>query len=845
MAISGQEPGAGGAGGAATTSTTAGSGKATNGGNTVLKVGDLTYVTAYGGGGDGGKDSKGVANGGSNSGARAEQTAVALKTVTVVGEGAEEFVSDIVSRANQGGGGYSTSSGYPGAGGGGAGSAGGASGGSSNGGTCGYGYVSTITGTRVVYGAGGGGGIGKDGGTGTYVEDGFLPFIEGAGIGTAGKAGSDGLANQGGGGGGGSYKCAGGAGGSGIVVLRFAYVTELVPVDAAANILPKITDKSYTGSTLTSGLENTYAYTVEELGERINFGEQTVRVTLNEGYYWTDGDTNKSKEFTWNITQETNNWKVEPYISHTAWPQIFASTVNFKFTPPQTTFGVLQSEITSNGSTQSFSGTLPTEPGTYTLRYWVEETANWAAKEWSVTFTIYASKGYAYGYEVYGLGDKGNEVAVVFTNHASAINWTVPANLKNAQFLVVGAGGGGGADSHYDAASGGAGGGGGGVVVGEVDLTKDATVTVKLGAGGAGGQARTNQSDGESGTFYGASKKGGNTTFAVAGTTYVTAYGGGRDQGTTAKDTAAITTSQVNVGGVGGSNGGSRGGYTTAQTMTPKMGVFADVADLHNCVAYGNIGGKGCSEYFYGYPSSAGGGGATEAGGDAGNKAQDWAGGKGGEGLASDITGARVVYGSGGGGASTQGASGGNGGDGAGNGGDRGNPQGTSGLANQGGGGGGSSREATYGGNGGSGIVVIRYTLEPEWTPPMPDIEDGDVFSANYTNDVVAALKAVSATSVEVKVNGAELKGDAAVNALNVAVTYFNDALTFDGTAASLDIVIKVTEVNTSEPEKSKFEVTRGTTKEVLEIKEGSNIKTSINEIKLSSDAKIFKLVIE
>ena len=234
-----------------------------------------------------------------------------------------------------------------------------------------------------------------------------------------------------------------------------------------------------------------------------------------------------SKEFTWNITQEANDWKVEPYISHTAWPQIFASTVNFKFTPPQTTFGVLQSEIISNGSTQSFTGTLPTEPGTYTLKYWVEETANWAAKEWSVTFTIYASKGFAYGYEVYGLGDKGNEVAVVFTNHASAINWTVPANLKNAQFLVVGGGGGGGADSHYDAASGGAGGGGGGVVVGEVDLTKDATVTVKLGAGGAGGQARTNQTDGESGTFYGASKKGGNTTFAVAGTTYVTAYGVG------------------------------------------------------------------------------------------------------------------------------------------------------------------------------------------------------------------------------------------------------------------------------------------------------------------------------
>jgi hypothetical protein len=158
------------------------------------------------------------------------------------------------------------------------------------------------------------------------------------------------------------------------------------------------------------------------------------------------------------------------------------------------------------------------------------------------------------------------------------------------------------------------------------------------------------------------------------------------------------------------------------------MGAFADVAALHNCVAYGNIGGKGCSEKFYGYPSAGGGGGATEPGGDAGGSENTYPGGKGGEGLASDITGARVVYGSGGGGASTQGSSGGKGGSGAGDGGDRGNPQGTSGLANQGGGGGGSSRTATYGGAGGSGIVVIRYVI-PSVLPKVDgvEVEPGDV----------------------------------------------------------------------------------------------------------------------
>ncbi|MBR2921591.1 MAG: hypothetical protein IKC27_09635 [Kiritimatiellae bacterium] len=1056
--------GAGGAGGAATTSATTGAGKGGNGGNSVLKVGDVTYVTAYGGGGDGGYNSTGVANGGSNSGVRGTKTAAALKSVTVVGAGAEELVSDIVYRANKGGGGYSTSSGYPGAGGGGAGSAGYAAPGSSYGGACGYGYVSMITDARVVYGAGGGGGIGKNGGEGTHLGDEFMPFIEGAGLGVAGQPGSDALANQGAGGGGGSWKQKGGNGGSGIVVLRFAYFDGDIPVDATANILPKISDKVYTGEALVSGLENTYAYTVEELGERINFGQQTVRVTLNDGYVWADGDTNKTKEFTWNITQEVNNWKVEPYLSHTAWPQVFASTVNFKFTAPQTSFGVLQAELSKDGTApQSFSGTLPTEPGSYTLRYWVEGNDNWAAKEWTVNFKIYRSEAFAEGYKVYGLGENGDEVAVVFTQNAT---WTVPANLKSAQFLVVGGGGGGGADNHYDAAAGGAGGGGGGVVTGEVDLIKDATVAVTIGAGGAGGVLSTDQKDGaSSGYYYGGSKKGGNTTLAVGGTTYVTAYGGGRDQGVTKKNTSSITTANMREGGQGGSNGGSRGGITADQSKNPTMGAVASNAALRNCTTYGNKGGKGCSEYFYGYPSAGGGGGATEAGGDAGNNAAGWPGGKGGEGLASDITGARLVYGSGGGGASTQGGLGGIGGSGAGNGGDREDAQGTSALANQGGGGGGSSRETTNGGNGGSGVVVIRYsvyaaevdgvpyatlseafdaaqagetvkllndvtlaekltikkavtldlngctlsetvtdnygalyvgtagnltitdsaeggkiatdggvvvgnygtvtvnggtieagavaeddvavynfyyngstygkltvnggkvgriwncgnanitagevvdidnsgamtiagaatvsgtviikngsdaaevpgagtltapegftaesgvdgykvvyadgkyTLVLAWTAPMPKKDGEAPITEEYTPDVLAVLEAAVATSVDVKVNGVELKGDEAIKALNTAVASFDNALTFDGTAANLDIVIEVTEVNAEDPAASTVVVKRGET--VLSVKTGitPTVKYFYPETKTwgsdepESGAVLFKLV--
>ncbi|MBO5905277.1 MAG: hypothetical protein J6Q84_02525, partial [Kiritimatiellae bacterium] len=734
--------GEGGEGGIATSGTTTDGLAGANGGNSYFKVGDITYITAYGGGGDGGKSSTGVAIGGSNSGSRgryegsaASITATALADVEYIGAGAD--VSNVRCMRNKGTDGYQTSSGAPGGGGGGAISEGIKTGSSSSGSTGGDGYKSDITGESRVYGSGGGSGLGKSVAGGAEIGKGGV----GAGSGYANANGGDALANQGGGGGGGSYEKAGGAGGSGIIVLRFAYFEGNIVVDAETNVKPKISSKAYTGSTLTSGIVNTYAYRVEELtDDLVIVGKKTVRVTLNDGYIWSDGDTNKSKDFDWYIAA-------------------------------------------------------------------VESMDN--------------------GYKVVGLGEKGDEVALVFTNHTATINWTAPANLKNVQFLVVGGGGGGGADcspddENYQA---GGGGGGGGVVTGLVNLNKDDAVSIKVGAGGKGGV----RADGKS--PYGAVKTQAENSFFSVGTTTVTANGGGGDAGSTS---AYSDSKGGQTGGAGGSSSGSR------STATGRgEALCGQVVDSNGIVvsytAFGNKGGAGHTQY------QAGGGGGATTEGEAGTSN---AGGNGGEGIVLDITGSMVVYGSGGGGGAVASAAtgAGVGGTGAGNGGHT--IDATSALVNQGGGGGGGGRVGN-GGNGGSGIVVIRYTLEPEWTPPMPDIDDGDVFNVNYTNDVVAALKDVSATSVEVKVNGAALKGDAAVNALNVAVTYFDDALTFDGTAASLDIVIKVTEVNTSEPEKSKFEVTRGTTKEVLEIKEGANIKTSINEIELSSDAKIFKLVIE
>lgn len=757
--------GAGGNGGIATTaasiSDTTDAGKGGNGGNTVIKVGDLTYVTAYGGGGDGGYDSSGVANGGSNSGVRGLNTPVGLSPVTYRGEGTENLLSDVVYRRQIGGTGYSgdpTTSGYPSAGGGGAALKGDISDsddkgngwpsyGPEQGGHGGYGYESHITNQRVVYGAGGGGGSSRGDGNGIGTVDwGIGHLIEGAGISPAAADGTSGLSNQGGGGGGGSYQKNGGAGGSGVVIFRFRYSEGDVLVDAEVNIRSKIFDKPYTGEVLASGLENTDVYTVEELGERINVGQQTVRVTLNEGYAWADGDTNRSKEFNWNITQEPNNWKVEPSISTRSWAQAFALTPSFKFIAPEANFGVLYSELSVNGaSPQPFSGVLPTEPGSYTLRYWVEGTANWAAKEWEVNFTIYRSEAIDGGYTVYGLGEKGDEVAVVFTNHAQTINWTVPANLKGAQFLVVGGGGGGGAESNKgDGQNPGAGGGGGGVVTGLVNFVKGQLIKVTVGAGGAGGTAEKNYKGGGTSNGYGASYAGGASSFGEETIAWVTAKGGGRDQG----NTSISSSSNGREGSVGGSGGGGRPRKNAYTTVTSSDGGFVN-NDVNNVILYTSYamrGGKSTVSY-----AAAGGGGATSVGSDAVNGNSP---GNGGVGLYSEITGAKICYGSGGGGGGSSNINDyGEGGPGAGDGNRTRESSGFSALANQGGGGGGggggwksgNTDKGGNGGAGGSGIVVIRYRqfvdidaieevlADRIYTGKIQTIENGSTYTVSGT----------------------------------------------------------------------------------------------------------------
>ncbi len=324
-----------------------------------------------------------------------------------------------------------------------------------------------------------------------------------------------------------------------------------------------------------------------------------------------------------------------------------------------------------------------------------------------------------------------------FSFSAAGVYNVVPKmDLEIDRILLVGGGGAGGNVM---------GGGGGGGQVYEIDLGTNGIVaaegtkfSVTVGGGGAA----------DSGNNQNAGKDGGQTSITINGKTY-TAKGGG--------------------GGGGWSSSAGRSGASGGGASNQASGGAATA---------GNKGGNGANG------RGGGGGGAGEAGGDytlgyttvaktteATRNLQNayWAdGGKGGDGVANDITGEWVYYGGGGGGGAgwSAGASYNYGGDGGKGGGGRGADaygsgtkdkvtvgNGVDGLGGGGGGGGGwndnNAHKAARGGKGGNGVVILHMksaskvcTLQPsrgdiEFSQGLrsPYLENGlSMFSFNYAN---------------------------------------------------------------------------------------------------------------
>ena len=245
-----------------------------------------------------------------------------------------------------------------------------------------------------------------------------------------------------------------------------------------------------------------------------------------------------------------------------------------------------------------------------------------------------------------------------------------PAQADIEYLLVAGGGGGGGRHA-------GAGGAGGYLSSSLSSIESGSSITVTVGAGGAGA------ADGSTiGAKYGTAGIDSSiesSTGTLFGT--VTSIGGGFGGGDT----------ELSYDGSGG-DGGSGGGAT----------YVGSVGSGTN--GQGNNGGNGQNSPNY---SGGGGGGASTAGANSsGTQA-----GAGGAGLASNITGTSVTRAGGGGAGGWTGVTAGNGGTGGGGAGtgNASNTNATSGTTNTGGGGGGGGGETSAAGSGGSGVAIFAY----------------------------------------------------------------------------------------------------------------------------------------
>lgn len=238
------------------------------------------------------------------------------------------------------------------------------------------------------------------------------------------------------------------------------------------------------------------------------------------------------------------------------------------------------------------------------------------------------------------------------TNTWNALFGVIAANAYTAQYLVIAGGGSGGGNN-------GGGGGAGGYLTSTTSFSSGSIYTVTVGAGGAGVTATAQGIDGSDSSLIGS---GVSVTSTKGG-------GGGSQNG-------------ANTGRSGGSGGG--GAYLSGSGGTGTVG-------------QGNNGGLGASAS--GNGGGGGGASASGIGADAGSSPC-----KGGDGIASSITGTSVTRaGGGGGGGSDRFGAGGSGGGGAG-----GQLSASiNGTANTGGGGGGGRTNTGTSGAGGSGVVLL------------------------------------------------------------------------------------------------------------------------------------------
>ena len=370
----------------------------------------------------------------------------------------------------------------------------------------------------------------------------------------------------------------------------------------------------------------------------------------------------QTNDFNWSVSTQTANYTLEAADKGTR--EVMNMSSAGTVTVPNSTFsagdivwvhsigsGTISIVAGSGMTLNSAAGTAPT------LAQWEGGVVYFTSASSSIFFRGGGVAPANFSDAATGTYSSGGVSYKYITFNASSTITITRAGF--ADILVIGGGGSGGGSGGSDSGFGG-GGAGGYLAVTDAYLPVG-TLTVTIGAGGAGASAAQGADGGASrlGSFY--------------------ALGGGAGYGKNG----------------GARSGGSGGGGWNGSAGATGMG------------GLGNDGGSGSAAA--GNYGGGGGGGASAAGANG----TGTTGGNGGAGTSSSLDNVPTTRGGGGGGGTYNGGTAGNGGTGGGGAGRSNNTAGGNGSANTGGGGGSTGGISpaggnVAGGNGGSGIVIVR-----------------------------------------------------------------------------------------------------------------------------------------
>ena len=323
--------------------------------------------------------------------------------------------------------------------------------------------------------------------------------------------------------------------------------------------------------------------------------------------------------------KKANGWTVDPVLPPLSSEDVVANRP--AFIPPTAKEG----EVTCYYDNDPSITVRPeTEGVVHYVTYCVSETENYYAYSQTYSYKILDYRPLVdsvgatsfYGYRITGLGDSGNEVALVFTNTAAAIDWTLPSDVSSVWYLAVGGGGSGGTSygSTYDGAGGG---GAGGMLEAQNLGLSGKAISVNVGIGGA---AVTSTSNADTATGRPHGFTGGDSLLvyndADGENQTITAHGGGYGAGGYQRSAG---------GGKGGSGGGGIG-----------LGGTAGSSPAGACYeGEGHIGGRANPDRTA--KSTAGGGGGGGGAGGEGASSSSVAGAAGGAGKVSYIGAGKIA----------------------------------------------------------------------------------------------------------------------------------------------------------------------------------------------------------